>query len=164
MNGFQELLKSRRFWTLVVTAGVDLTVYFAGRYFQASLDDVRFVIATLTLLAGFLIAALTVSDNAEVSAQAQVEMHAASLDAQAAMSRPTMSARVDTDAALQRPKVGTSRLWPCPFVNGDSPNYFAYTANDLIAHMTRHHQVAWEGATIEAERTKQMTQEDEQST
>lgn len=78
MNQGTSLLRSKQFWTMLVSILVALALHFAAKYLPESLEDVQTVIDLVLPLALFLIAAFTTVDVATVFAEAQVQMHAAS--------------------------------------------------------------------------------------
>jgi hypothetical protein len=78
MTGANALLASRRFWTLLLDTIISLVLYFAGKYFNAAMEDIRFLIIAIQPIALLLIAAYTVDGVNETRIQiAQVTATAA---------------------------------------------------------------------------------------
>ncbi len=52
VTGWDGLMRSRKFWVMVLDAGVSLALYFAAKYMGASeYDDIKVVIALLQPIA-----------------------------------------------------------------------------------------------------------------
>ena len=77
MTGAKGLFESRRFWTMLIYAGVSIVLYFVGKYAGAAEDDVKFLIAALLPIALALVAAYTV----DYMQQARLEMTRVQMDA-----------------------------------------------------------------------------------
>ena len=65
MNPFAGLVRSRKFWLMVLDVLVSASTYFIGKYAGADGQDMLFVIGLLQPVFVTVIASVTVEDNAE---------------------------------------------------------------------------------------------------
>lgn len=71
--GIENLIKSRKFWTLMMDLVISLILYFGGKYMAPSvMEDVRFFIGAMQPVFLFLIAAIAYEDGQESKAMALV--------------------------------------------------------------------------------------------
>lgn len=64
MNPWEGLLRSRKFWLLVLDTVISMVLFFVGKYASADLfDDVKFLIAALQPLFVVIIAAIAYEDG-----------------------------------------------------------------------------------------------------
>ena len=59
-----RMLHSAKFWTAVVDVVCSTALYFVGKYYGASLDDLKFLIASYQPILLLVIGAWTVEDAA----------------------------------------------------------------------------------------------------
>jgi hypothetical protein len=75
MNPFAGLLKSRKFWLLILDMASSVTLYFVGKYAGESVfADIKFLIATLQPVFGIVIAAIAYEDVGAAKAGATVQV------------------------------------------------------------------------------------------
>jgi len=65
MNPFAGLIKSRKFWLMVLDVVVSGSTYFIGKYAGADGQDMLFIIGLLQPVFVTVIASVTVEDNAQ---------------------------------------------------------------------------------------------------
>jgi hypothetical protein len=65
-----SLLKSRKFWLLILDTVVSLGLFFVGKYAPGSMEDVKLIIVALQPLFILVIASITVEDVAAYRAGA----------------------------------------------------------------------------------------------
>ena len=70
-NPFTSLLKSRKFWLLILDLVVSLALYFGGKYLGPDLfSDMKFLIGTMQPVFAFIIVAIAYEDAARMKAEA----------------------------------------------------------------------------------------------
>jgi len=85
MNPFAGLLRSRKFWLLMLDSVVSAATYFIGKYAGAEGQDMLYVIGLLQPVFVTVIASVTAEDNA------QRKLEAAKFDAAAFLGYPKES-------------------------------------------------------------------------
>lgn len=68
----KSLLYSRKFWILILDTLISLALYFTGKYFPATLEDVKLLILTLQPVFVAIIAAIAHEDAAALAAGAHI--------------------------------------------------------------------------------------------
>jgi hypothetical protein len=64
MNPFASLIKSRKFWLLVMDTVLSLVLFFGAKYLApAAFDDVKFVIASIQPVFVVIIGAIAYEDG-----------------------------------------------------------------------------------------------------
>lgn len=64
MNPFTRMLRSSKFWTMILDLVVSLILYFGAKYLlPAVYEDIKFVIAALQPVFLFVIAAIAYEDG-----------------------------------------------------------------------------------------------------
>jgi len=66
------LVRSRKFWLLVLDVAVSITLYFVGKYAPVAIDDVKFAILTLQPLVIVVIGSIAYEDGASSLAMLSV--------------------------------------------------------------------------------------------
>ena len=75
MNPFSGLLKSRKFWLLILDLICSVTLYFVGKYAGASVfEDVKMLIVSLQPVFVTVIGAIAYEDGKNVTASASVQV------------------------------------------------------------------------------------------
>ena len=69
MDSKPSLFKSRKFWLAVVTFVVDIAILAIGQFFPAWQEFAGQLIASITVLAGVVIAGIAVEDAAFMKSQ-----------------------------------------------------------------------------------------------
>jgi hypothetical protein len=64
MNPFASLIKSRKFWLLILDTVISLIVFFVSKYAGGAIEDVKFLIASLQPVFVIIIYAIAVEDAA----------------------------------------------------------------------------------------------------
>ena len=73
-NPFLSLLRSRKFWLVILDTVISVVLYFVGKYAGASLfEDVKMLIGVLQPVFVVIIAAIAYEDKAAIQADAEVE-------------------------------------------------------------------------------------------
>jgi hypothetical protein len=62
VNPFQKLLKSRKFWLMILDLVVSLALFFVGRFAPGSAEDVKYVIGLIQPVFVTIIAAIAYED------------------------------------------------------------------------------------------------------
>lgn len=73
MNPFALLLRSRKFWLLVLDTVVSLGLFFAAKYAPGALADIKYLIVALQPVVVTVILAIAWEDNTKVKAQADAD-------------------------------------------------------------------------------------------
>lgn len=74
-NPFLALLKSRKFWLLILDTAVSLTLFFGAKYFAANLEDIKFLIGALQPVFVFIIGAIAYEDaHAALEVSAELDL------------------------------------------------------------------------------------------
>jgi hypothetical protein len=67
MNPWASLLRSRKFWVMMLDLVVSLVLYFTARYANPAIaEDIKFLIASLQPVFLFVIASIAYEDKANV--------------------------------------------------------------------------------------------------
>ena len=81
-NPFASLLKSRKFWLLILDAILSLSVYFLGKYVPVAAEDLNVLILTLQPVFITIIGSVAYEDAAAMRAKSAVDV--SKVDAEAA--------------------------------------------------------------------------------
>jgi hypothetical protein len=67
MNPWGSLLRSRKFWVMLMDLVLSMTIYFVGKYAAPVLaEDVKFIVASIQPVFLFLIGAIAYEDKAAI--------------------------------------------------------------------------------------------------
>lgn len=64
MNPFSGLIRSRKFWLLILDTIISLTLYFVGKYSPVAFEDIKFLIAAIQPVFVMVIYGITAEDVA----------------------------------------------------------------------------------------------------